>query len=97
MFNIASKPIGYTPDHIQELIDIKDRLYCVWQCAWKGDPMMVDHSEMMGRELYKMWNLLCDIIDSERSRLLYIEEEMKKFEQGFAYKAPIEEMKEMID
>jgi len=56
----------------------------------------MDHDEMIGRELSKIWEQLYDIIDAEQARLAHLSEEMKKFEQGFGYRPP-REMKEMVD
>jgi hypothetical protein len=85
-----------TPSHLTDLIGLSDRLYCAWQCSVNGRPDWMDHDEMIGRELSKIWEQLYDIIDAEQARLAHLSEEMKKFEQGFGYRPP-REMKEMVD
>jgi hypothetical protein len=71
-----------------ELVNLSDRIYCAWQCALHGDDMMIDHGKKLGGEMYRIWHELENIIVGEEVRLQHIEEEMKKFEQGFAYRAP---------
>lgn len=71
-----------------ELLRLNDRLYCAWQALLNGDDAILDHNCKVGNELYQIWNKLDDILEDERDNRLYVEEEMKKFEQGFAYVRP---------
>lgn len=68
-----------------ELLRLNDRLYCAWQALLNGDDDMVDHKCKVGNELYQIWNKLDDLLEDERDNQRYVEEEMKKFEQGFGY------------
>lgn len=93
MFN----PIDERPAQmlVQSLVDISDRLYCTWQCSTLGAADWIDHEAMIGRELSKIWEHLNDVIDSEKARLCHVAEEMKKFEQGFAYKRPLPDLQQI--
>lgn len=71
-----------------ELLRLNDRLYCAWQALLNGDDCIVDHNCKVGNELYQIWNKLDDILEEELANQHYVEEEMKKFEQGFAYVRP---------
>lgn len=82
---------------MEGLNDVCDRLYCVCQCSVHGVPDWMDHDETIGRELTKIWTQLYDLIDNEKGRLLKVEEEMKKFEQGFSYRKPPIDMRGMVD
>lgn len=62
------------------------RLYCVWQAAAYGSDERADHFEHIGEELCAIYDALDKFITEEYENLDYIEEEMRKFEQGFAYK-----------
>ena len=79
-----------------ELVNLSNRLYCAWQCALNGDALMVDHERIIGAELYEIWSLMVDVLDNERECLRSVEEEMRKFQQGFAYR-PKDDMQGMID
>jgi len=68
-----------------ELVRIEERLYCLWQAMLYGDRMMVDHEKKLGGVAHEIWTSLSDVIKSERIRYHHIEEEMRKFKEGFAY------------
>lgn len=68
-----------------DLKKLSNRLYCCWQSALHGDEMMLDHITKIGDELSEIWNVLENILEYEEDVRSYVNEEMKKFEQGFAY------------
>lgn len=78
----------YTPASMPllPLEALRHRLYCVWQTATYGDDSLPDHFEHVGEELGAIWDVLDTVIYDEKERLRYVEEEMRKFEEGFAYK-----------
>lgn len=71
---------------ITELDSLSHRLYCVSQAAMHGDDWHKDHSTHIGEELNSIWHLVDGIVSTEKDRLSHIEEEMRKFQMGFAYK-----------
>jgi hypothetical protein len=75
-------------DSLDALTSLNDRLYCAWHALIYGDDMMIDHCKKIGSEVWFIWNEIDNILEQEGERLEFIEEEMKKFKEGFAYRAP---------
>ena len=71
-----------------ELAKLSDRLYCAWQCVSMGDHSFYGHDKKMGSVLYNIWQDLEDLLELQHERNAHIQEEMKKFTQGFAYRPP---------
>lgn len=81
-----NQPLSF--DAIQELTELSGRLYCAWHCAKYGDEMLIDHKELLGAELQTIWDAIDSILEREEFYRKEAAEEMKKFEQGFAYRSP---------
>lgn len=71
-----------------QLEQLSNRLYCAWQALLYGDDGMYAHSTKIGEEIMTIWDALDDLVENEKIRHSYVAEEMKKFEQGFAYVRP---------
>lgn len=79
------------PLPIDQLICISDRLYCAVQALMYGDDLLCDHQSRVASVVAEIWSNLDEIIIYEKERYHLIAEELKKFEQGFAYISPISE------
>lgn len=75
-FGIAAMP---------KLQSLRSRMYCLWQASM-SDELCDDHWDYVADEICSVWECLNRVILSEQQRLRNVEEEMRKFEQGFAYR-----------
>lgn len=73
---------------LEDLKKVSNRLYCASQALLYAPDVYEEHCIKIGTELTDIMNSVDDIIGEERLREHYMEEELKKFEQGFGYVRP---------
>lgn len=73
---------------LQDLKVLSNRLYCASQALLHGEDIYAEHNFKIGEEVTEVMHAIDDIISEEKLREYYMEEELKKFEQGFSYGRP---------
>ena len=76
---------SFSSDTNDSLEHIADRLYVLAQALIYGEGDIRDHLHNLGGEAHEIYLELDDLVAFEKMRKNAIEEEMEKFEKGFAY------------